>query len=241
MTIRKVSFVVAFVAVLFAGSASAQDKSSWGVSVDLTPRWEQMSFLKTIAGAGSDLRVEGQEIRFGLVRGRVIGGDWGVSLVYGKIDSSSFQRKRTGESSFCNGPVIVPVCNKFEIDREYYFRSVSLLGLETHKYVPFGTIAKRIQLGMNFGGGVLLARGTAEKDIIITQTINGVEVSKSRTTQVISGREAFRGILHLSVIPTGRIEAVVGVIVTDHVKVKVGGGLNFPGQHLLTVGTTYLF
>lgn len=243
----KASFVAMFVAVLaFAGSAQAQDKSSWGVSVDVTPHWEQVSFIKTITG--DDFTLEGQEIRFGLVRGRVRGGDWGVSLVYGKIDNKSFSRKRTGEGSFCRsffGSAGSAQCVKTEIDTEYYFSDVSLLGLEVHKYVPFVTIANRVQVGMNFGGGATWAKGSVEKHDVETQKADqpggGVEVSQTRTVETITAKEAFRDTFWLPVIPTGRIEVIAGVIATENLKIKIGGGVNFPGQHKFTVGVAYLF
>src|SRR3989344_2441259 len=235
MSIRKSSFVFAFVAVLaFAGSASAQDKSSWGVSFDATPHWEYMSIMDKFIDGGR--RLEGREIRVGILpRGRIQGGDWGVSVIRGEVNSSSFRKERTGESRGCqtsstgSGVITSQICNTVVRDTEHYLSDISLLGVEIHKYVPFVTIAKRVQIGMNFGGGAMWARGTAEKHVVTTQTTddNGkISVSQSKTVETVSFKEVSKRILGFSTIPTGRIEAVVGVIATDRFKVKVSGGLN---------------
>ena len=244
MNIRKASFVVAFAAVLgFASLASAQSGSSWGASFDVTPHWETMSLLNKFLNG--DNRLEGREVKVGLVRGRIRGGDWGVALVRQEVNDSSYQRERRGSSSSCRGSSNSMICVNKANDSELYFNDAFLLGVEFHKYVPFVAIAKRVQIGINFGGGAMLPKGSAEKHLITTQTItqNGevIDSSQSRTTEVITAEEAFKDILGLSVIPTGRVEAVVGIIVTEHVKVKAGGGVNFPGQHKFTVGATYLF
>ena len=249
MTIRKASFVVAFVAVVlaFAGPASAQSGSSWGASVDVTPRWEYMSLLnKFIPG---DYDFKGKEIRFGLIRGRIRGGDWGVSLVRSELNNSSFGQKNSGtgfscQSSTLNG-VTSSYCETIVIAQEYYLSDVAFLGVEAHKYVPFGTIKRRVQIGMNFGGGMVSPKGSAENHIVTTKTTtrNGqvVDVSQSRTKKVITVKEAFKEADALTTGLTGRFEAIVGVIVTEHLKVKAGGGLNFPGQHKFTIGAAYLF
>jgi len=89
-------------------------------------------------------------------------------------------------------------------------------------------------------------KGSAEKHIVTTKTTtrNGqvVDVSQSRTKKAITVKEAFKEEAPaLTTGLTGRFEAIVGVIVTEHLKVKAGGGLNFPGQHKFTIGAAYLF
>ncbi|MBI4158038.1 MAG: hypothetical protein HY505_00215 [Candidatus Yanofskybacteria bacterium] len=177
-----------------------------------------------------------------------------MSLVRGKVNTGSFHKERTGESGSCQGPASAMVCTARVIDVENHIGDASLVGFEAHKYVPFVTIAERVQIGMNFGAGAMWVKGTAEKNIIKTLAISQRTidtrtvpyradeiVSQSRTVESVPFRDVSKDILGFTTIPSGRIEAVVGIIVTEHLKVKVSSGLNFPTQHRVAVGATFLF
>jgi hypothetical protein len=41
-------------------------------------------------------------------------------------------------------------------------------------------------------------------------------------------------------VPLGRIEVAVGGIVAPGIKIRVSGGLNFPGYHVASVTVVYL-
>lgn len=119
-------------------SAFAQSfNSRWGIQASFVPSWSVPDAAKPLFDADT-LTVEGTEIRVGVVRGRTLGGDWGISYVQKWLDdgsfadSSDFTRTTTG---------------------------VTVRGVAIDKFAPFGTINERVQIGMIFGIGAGQASG----------------------------------------------------------------------------------
>ena len=82
---RKISLVV--LAVCFAASpVRAEDQ--WGISVGLTPAWHTAAPSRQLFGA-DQIDMTGSEVRFGVVRGDLFEGDWGISYVDKSINEDS--------------------------------------------------------------------------------------------------------------------------------------------------------
>lgn len=133
--------------------ASAQSfNSRWGFQASFVPSWTVPDAAKDLFDAET-LTVEGSEIRVGFVRGRTLGGDWGISYVQKWLD----------DSSFADSPSFTRATS-----------GVTVRGIAIDKFAPFGTIKDRVQIGMIFGIGVGQASGTVrefDKDTGVTEVI----------------------------------------------------------------------
>ena len=225
------SSAMAFTFVLgsLAHEAGAQDRRShWGVSAGLAPRWtaastwvERLYDAETMDWTGSDLRV-------GVVRGSDLGGDWGIALVRRSFDDGGLYvdtRPAAGGSGDGSQP------------GRYVTNGVTATGVEAHRFAPFGgAIRDRVQIGLEFGAGVAMLDGVAD---VVDRESGGVVRSAPAGTAL-----ALRGFEKLGVdglAPIGRLELAVAAIPVWGMKVKVKGGLNFPGTQVFSVSVHYLF
>lgn len=220
--------------LVMSGAASAQQQSSWGLSGVLAPSWKvpaDNEIFKLLFEA-DELNVGGSEFRIGFVRGRMLGGDWGVSYVRRKIDDGS-----TIATSYGDEPEV-----GFHIGEFTTTRDVVIDGVEVHKFTPFATIKRRVQIGLLFGGGVGTAKGTLDTRIVDAnfQFVGGRQmISPVESLEV---REAKELILPGNgIVPLGRLELAVAGLVTPGLKVRASGGLSFPGMHSFSISAVYLF
>ena len=243
MTIGKTSFIVVFFAVLsLATSASAQtnEPTTFGIQVSFGPQWQIMPQVGNLFR--SDIDLTGREVRVGMVRGRTLGGDWGVSYTHNKVSDTSFIQTSSGR---CGGyPTEYYQC--FDIGTTYRLRGVSFDGLEVHKYVPFVTIQRRVQVGMNIAGGIGRVKGSAEKRVTTVQEVNEMPLRKYyvpvETVSNALAADVLKEEGGPSIIPMVRAEAVVVIIVARGLKVKVStGGVGVLGYSRFNIGATYLF
>ncbi len=76
--------VVLCIVLVLAGSVSdafaQSDRSVWGVSGSFAPKWTTPSEMAILFDTDT-AAITGSEFRAGVVRGRPLGGDWGVSFV----------------------------------------------------------------------------------------------------------------------------------------------------------------
>ena len=91
----------------------------------------------------------------GIIRGSELGADWGISFVQRTFrDESVIDFTSAG-------------------DARYVTDGVSLTGVEIHRFSPFVTVAGRVQLGLEYGGGVGTLAGeavaTSRPDIGLTR------------------------------------------------------------------------
>jgi hypothetical protein len=194
-------------------------RTYWGVDGGVEPSWVVPSAFKTLFDANS-VAVKGSEFRIGFVRGSIMEGDWGVSLVHkGVSDNSSVSRL---QSSQCNG------CGNF-----FTTSGASMTGVEIHKFVPFGTIRRRVQIGMNFAGGVGELNGTAHE----------TSVSRSGTvSQDVDASTLFApGGKVIKAVPLGKIEFAVAGILAPDLKIRASGGFDMPGYDKFSLTLVYLF
>lgn len=218
---RVVLLVLILLGVSTPAVAQDEDRSRWGVSFTATPSWNYLQLIpKTfgkIAGETPTVDVHGSEFTVGFVRGSDNGGDWGVSLVKRSIADDSYIRPGFPNSS------------------PRMFRDSSITGVEVHKYSPYLRI-RWVQVGLTTAIGVGKIAGTTETEVV---DIHG-------EPQIAPGTaaDALNELIHLGdrqITPIGRVELTAGIRATDRLKVKVGGGLSFPGKAVFRVGVNYLF
>jgi hypothetical protein len=126
-------------------SFAQTDRSRWGVSGSFVPTWQVPREGKVLFDA-NEIVVEGSEFRVGFVRGRDFGGDWGVSFLRETVNDGS---RVCGPRESCFGTFGCGL-----VATQYVFDDVTLTGIEVHKFLAFVTIARRVQIGMPFAGGV---------------------------------------------------------------------------------------
>lgn len=230
---------------LFAGTpaASAQDATRWGVSGSFVPTWAISSQLSTLLvgldeADTSAVHIEGSEFRIGFVRGRELGGDWGLSLVRKRMKPESVVMQSDRDPVFdARGRFLGEVPAGFS----YALGGVTLTGLEYHRFRPFTTIKERVQIGLTYGGGAGWLEGLA----------TGVEFGADGTRRVERpvnelfddgevGLFSVAGYT-LPVVPLARLELTVGGLVAPGLKVRASGGFNFPGYETASISVVYLF
>lgn len=155
----RVLVVSAVVLFLLPVSAAAQD-SHWGLAVSFTPSWKAKDSVKVLFQADA-LDLSGSEFRAGVVRGRTLGGDWGLSFV----------RKTIKKGSVVDG----------DEGRYVLGDSVTLTGGTLDKFAVFGTIKERVQIGMLLGIGAAQIKGTAVRD--------GVETVEAKEALRLAGQD----------------------------------------------------
>ena len=214
-------------------AAAMAQNSSWGVAGSITPRWSVPSNLGTVFGGNVDIR--GSDVTIGVARGRELGGDWSVSYVHKKIRDGS---RVEDLGQFC------PQTNACFTEGELSLtRGVTIDGIEAHKFVPFATIKRRVQVGMNFGGGI----GSFKRDLEHHEFSADFVSADPRTGQMtFRQREEVtttpaKELFPLSFMPLGTVQVAVGVIAAPGVKIRAAGGLSFPGTTSFSLTGVYLF
>jgi hypothetical protein len=209
-----------FILVLAASLAIATDaraQDQWGISAGLTPAWQTGDPVRFLFGADQiDLR--GSEARFGVVRGNLVGGDWGLSFVDKSIDENS--TLDVDESACTRGQ-----CGTF-------YRTLAhtrLTGIEFHQFEPIKTWYERVQLGLVGAVGVGWLRGTLDKR---TTTDFGDSVGSAPADELFPPSS--------SIVPLMKLEIAATGIVAPGLKVRVGGGFSMPGYHTFGITVFYL-
>jgi len=158
-----------------------------------------------------DVDLSGSEFRVGLTRGRVLGGDWSLSFVRQSI------RDRDEAVVKSDGTVLST-------------RGNTLLAAEVSGFKPLGTITRRVQIGVTVGAGVGRFRGT----VVRSRPGSAPETVTADTLFSFQRGPA-------EVVPLGRVELTGAVTVATRTKVRLSGGVGFPGHRLLGIGLTQFF
>lgn len=211
--------------------AYAQDRSHWGIGGSAVPRWTFLEPLEQLMDIETDLR--GTELRVGIVRGRDLGGDWGVMFLRKQIEDGSLVQLR--ETACVQTAPDQSICARgtYHVTRDAYIR-----GVEIYKFLPFATIKRRVQLGVVLAGGVGQLEGHSDRFIEHLHIGGGGVTAATDPIGTGAFRETIR---ELEVIPIGRVEFGVGVLAAPGFKVRVSGGMSFPGYHAVSVHLHYLF
>jgi hypothetical protein len=213
-------------------TVSAQTETSrWGVGGALVPHWTFFEPLADVLDIETDMA--GRELRVGIVRGSDRGGDWGVFYIRKDVnDGSTWQLHETA--------CVQTAGDRRSCARGTYqvTRGASLEGVELYRFFPFGSIGRRVQIGATLGGGVGRVKGDAD------EFLEHLEVSGSAVTLVSDrlGTVQFRDTFSpLEIMPIGRAELGVAVLAAPGLKLRLSGGVNFPGLHTIGVHVHYLF
>jgi hypothetical protein len=269
---------LAIVASSLPVHAQNTQPSRWGAIGSVVPRWEIPPSLEPIATLHfseddapiKDLDLRGGELRIGIARGRMLSGDWGVSYVRRTYVDRDIEGRRSPGCQGSQGPgqsSFVQECE--ELWTNLGRRDVRLNGLEVHKFVSFATIAQRVQIGMNFGGGFGSVNGNIDTTSFRStfrctfppgtlppyfdpnfeftddfHPCTGSTISNLNTVQTGSSSGDVTRMLTLETsktLPIGRVEIAGAVLVGPSFKVRVAGGLNYPGTSAISVTGLYFF
>ncbi len=175
------------------------------------------------------------------MRGRRLGGEWGVSYVRRSFDEESTQG---GTQTSC-----FTVRQNSEICQtsgtEYFYNDgVVLHGIEANKLFVFGTIKNVVQIGLDVAGGVGWMKGTATERLTQTQGGFSNPPPNSTTnlpTTVTETEVPASTLVAVDPVPIGRVELAVGFILGPQLKVRASGGMNIPGTHIFSVSASVFF
>lgn len=214
-------------------AAQGDDDPHFGVGVSFAPFWKSRGDLLVTTGLEDVGTVEGTEFAIGLVRGRMRGGEWGISFVRKpfKDSTSVFQEQDTQDC----GPSCISSATFTQTTR---FDAVYLRGVEVHWAPAFVTIRDRVQIGLNIAGGIAIPEGTFHQTIDFTSSATfpgGTFTDSSSDSSSTPAKEVFFG-----KVPIFKIEVQGAVILAPGLKLKISGGLNNPGMGM-RIGATYLF
>lgn len=209
----------------------------WGVIGSITPRWTVAQRVGDYVGA-ERYDISGSELSIGIVRGRDYSGDLGVAFVWKGVSEGSTSR------FFIRAATVGSQLQ--DDDATVVAKNVSMLGVEAHRFFKLVTVRRRVQLGVNAGGGIFRLRGRAER----TEHFNAfvLDAATGRATPLrkavvsdVGGGQIFTTATDVRYVPSVKVELGVGVILTRSLKTRVSGGVGFPGYHVASLTLIYLF
>ena len=226
----RIARVCAFAALLaFAAPAAAQStRSQWGVTASFVPHWKVPSQAGPLFEV-APVDMDGSDFRIGIVRGRDLSGDWGISFVRKHVEDGSTIGGEFGEACGPNG--CLPT------GELYTYEDVTVTGVMFHKFMPFGTIGKRVQIGLTLGGGVARFEGDVEGEIYGVDFGNAGQVVAQQQLQSLPARD----LVVIDVVPLADLQLSAAVIVAPGLKIRLSGGVSLPGYHVLSLTANYLF
>jgi hypothetical protein len=226
--------------LLAASAAEAQSEPrQWGAAISFAPGWKVptgSNVLAKLAEFSFDngdlgMAIKGSDLRISLVRGQPLGGEWGVSFVRRSFKDDSTQGAIVQE---CQQSGPTPFC--FSYGTEYFYRDVALAGVEINKFISFVTIKNTVQIGLDIAGGVGAMQGTADR-----REVESTFVGNTQVFQVVTSSVDAKTLLAYSPALLGRVELAVAGIIPGGLKVRVSGGMNYPGQHTASFTVMYFF
>jgi hypothetical protein len=221
-------------------SGSSNSKvSHWGVLFSVTPSWYVPNSIINKIASGGGATIVGSQFTIGIVRGRAMSGDWGVTFVHELVKDGSNGFSSDTSCGFANGP-LPGGC--FNTSGAAVAHGVKMNGVQVHKFIPFGAIKQRVQLGIDLAGGIGKLSGTLQKtssDIanVLMNPKTGVRTALLTTTVTTEDITAELP----SKVPLGRLAFVAAAIINPAIKVRWEGGLLMPGQSFTNLVATFLF
>jgi hypothetical protein len=154
------------------------------------------------------LDFSGSELRFGVTRGSTRRGEFAFLFVRKRIDEGSTL------VDFKHRP--------FTIGPEVY-----VTGLMAEQFAPFGTIARRVQIGLVMAAGAGQVSGRA------TSVADNTPIEAQQVLRVFAQPRKFQ--------PLARAELAVAVVAAPGAKLRFSGGFDWPGSTRLSVTGMYFF
>jgi hypothetical protein len=236
MNLRILTCLVLLIAVpasVLAQTPGQSDPSLFGVTVSFALPSDFREDFKLLLNDAEKVDIRSQDFEVGfVVRGRQLGGDWGVSYIQKNYEEGSSFNDLIEDCS--QGPC-------FKYGTEVFFRNTRFRGVSFYKFAPFVTIRNRAQIGITAGGGVAVVDGIAEQHDYSTSPVftppNNFTNVQTETVTNVEAKEVFFN----DPMPIWKVELTGAIIVAPGLKVKVGGGLNFTNYMAMSLGAVYLF
>jgi hypothetical protein len=222
-------------------SGSSNSKTShWGVLFSATPSWYvPSSITDKIASGGGAATVVGTRFTIGIVRGRAMSGDWGVTFVHEPVKDGSNAFSSDTSCGFANGPISGGCFNTSGAGKA---QGVKMNGVQVHKFIPFGMIKRRVQVGIELAGGIGKLSGTLQKtssDITNVQRNPKTGQQTALLTTTVTTEDVTAELP--GKVPLGHLAVVAAAIINPAIKVRWEGGMLMPGQSFSTLMVTFLF
>lgn len=216
----RITTVVLAATLGLASEVAAQTPEQWGVSVGMTPTWHMTDSLGFLFNADA-VKLQGSELRIGVVRGWLYEGEWGLSFVDKPFD----------EDSSLNANV--EACSRGMCGIFYRtLPDVRLTGVEFHQFRPFKTWKERVQLGTIGAIGIGWLRGNVYRRTTTEQS--DVESFDAEAGELFPPRDT------MNVVPLLKLELAVAGILAPGFKVRASGGFSMPGYETFSVTFVYL-
>ena len=119
-------------------------------------------------------------------------------------------------------------------------------GLELHKFVPWFTIKRRAQIGMNLGiGAMMVSGGTVTKTSTVTSSVfdpstRQHSLTTTQSASTFDGKGFLEDLGVPSILPLAKVELALTGILARNFKVRASGGLNLPGVQRFSISAIYL-
>jgi hypothetical protein len=242
-------FLVALCPTLL--EAQPDDPTRWGVGVGFVPKFRisngsgVLGKLAEVMYEQGDvgLDVKGSDFRVGVVRGRRLKGEWGVSYIRRSFKDESTQG---GVETSCFPGTQPNSQSCYTYGTEYFYNdNVVLNGIEANRLFVLGTIKSVVQIGIDLGGGIGWMNGTAIQRR--TEPVSGnfppppANTTIFFPTIVTETEIPASTLVGVDPVPIGRAELAVGFILGKNVKVRASGGMNVPGTHIFSISTSVFF
>ena len=217
----------------------------WGVNASYTTRWVAPKEFRWLVAAES-VDLQGVDYRIGFVRGRVLGGEWGLSYVNQMVDQGS----EIALSRSFPEDVVIPSCSPEAFnagDCGVFYETNSglrLRGFELHRFIPFVTFSERVQVGMNIAGGGGWYRGTTRRRVVNLKDPQSATPDEfiGESVSDVMGSELTLPRRFDTPVPILNIDIAVAGIVPGGLKVRGGVGVyGFPGRRTIVASATYFF
>lgn len=204
--------------------ASSQPAPSWGLTLSVVPDWNvpkraERWFDRTVA-------IDGAEFRVGVVRGRPLANQWGITYVHKHVNRGS--RLDDEASEYC----FVSEC--LDTTTQFVAQGTSLNGVEVHNFIPLATVKSRVRIGVTVAGGIAGVAGQVDAHR------QEVAFGPFRTVEQIT-RERAADAIGMSVMPLLRAEIGAAFALSRTTNLHVSGGINTPGYHVISVSGVYFF
>jgi hypothetical protein len=221
-------------------SESASSKiSHWGIVFSATPSWYVPNSIIDKLASGGGATIVGTQFTIGIVHGRSMSGDWGVTFVHEIVKDGSNGFSTDTSCGFTNGPM---PGGCFNTSGAAVTQGVKMNGVQVHKFIPFGVIKRRVQLGIEFAGGIGKLSGTLQKTSSdITNVVMNPKTGQRTAllTTTVTAEDVTAELPNK--VPLGHLAFVAAAIIHPALKVRWEAGMLMPGQSFTTLVVTFLF
>lgn len=227
-----VAAIVLLVTLATGNEAQAQERH-WGITFSLIPQWNPIQQWHDRLW-DTDVDVDGNEFRVGVVRGSDSGGDWSVTFVRNTLKAAgTYDDTQITDFGFGLGaPVPITLGSLYTVEE-----NPQVYAVKYEKFSPFVTIQDRVQIGVTYGGGIGALRGTytdRQFDVEFGEFDPGTDL-QSVTQLEIETQHDIKELYALDFVPIGSVELAVAAVVAPGFKVRIAGGLNFPYTQVFSV------